>query len=299
MERYLDQFPDSSETGYKALTMAKPAFIIIGAMKCATSTLAAQLGAQPGLFMTDPKEPNYFSDDPVFARGPEWYASLFAGAAAGDIKGEASTHYTKMPTYPATLDRMKAALPELRLVYMIRNPIPRIVSHYIHEWSQGVVAGSLEDALTSMPELVDYGRYGWQIAPFVEAYGRDAILLTSLERLKLDQTAELARVAGHLGHTGPTAWVEDLSEQNVSADRVRRLPLQGLIVDNPVATALRRVLVPKALRTRIRNARKMPDRPQIPDHMLPGLQARFAEDRKLLTEFFPEDPTLDLAYPFL
>ncbi|MEM8580249.1 MAG: sulfotransferase, partial [Pseudomonadota bacterium] len=43
--------------------MRRPDYIVIGAMKCGTSTLAAQLGAQTGLFMTDPKEPNYFSDD--------------------------------------------------------------------------------------------------------------------------------------------------------------------------------------------------------------------------------------------
>ena len=279
--------------------MSGPDFVIIGAMKCGTTTLAAQLGAQPGLFMTDPKEPNYFSDDDVFARGPGWYAGLFAGAAPGDIRGEASTHYTKRPTHPATLERMTAALPRLRLVYMIRNPIPRIVSHYIHEWSQGVVSAPLDQALASMPELVDYGRYGWQIEPFVQAYGREAILLTSLERLKRDPGAELARVAAHLGHAGPVAWAEDLSEQNVSAERVRRLPLQGLLVDNPVATALRRTLVPKALRTRIRDARKMKDRPAIPEAALPGLEARFAEDRAQLARHFPGDPSLDLAYPFL
>ena len=54
-----------------------PDFIIIGAMKCMTSTLHEQLAAQPGIQMSMPKEPCYFSDDAVYARGPEWYASLF------------------------------------------------------------------------------------------------------------------------------------------------------------------------------------------------------------------------------
>lgn len=279
--------------------MTNPDYIVIGAMKCGTSTLAAQLGAQKGLFMTDPKEPNYFSDDDVFAQGSGWYSALFEGAGAGDLKGEASTHYTKRPELPKTLERMTAAVQDVKLVYMIRNPMARLVSHYIHEWSQGVLSVPLEEALESHTPLVDYGRYGWQIAPFIEAYGKEAVLLTSLERLKADQTGELARVATHLGHQQPVAWVEDMAAENVSAERVRRLPLHGLIVDNPVATALRRVLVPKAVRNRIREARQMKSRPELPGSAIPGLEARFAEDRETLAGFFPEDLSLKLAYPFL
>jgi hypothetical protein len=74
--------------------MSYPDFFILGAMKCGTTTLAAQLGRQDGVFMCEPKEPFYFSDDDVYARGPEWYHSLFRAAAPGDLIGEASTRYT-------------------------------------------------------------------------------------------------------------------------------------------------------------------------------------------------------------
>lgn len=279
--------------------MSTPHFIVIGAMKCGTSTLAAQLGAQQGLFMTEPKEPNYFSDDKVHARGPDWYASLFAPAAPGDLRGEASTHYTKRPDYPQTLPRMQAALPEVRLVYMIRNPLVRLVSHYIHAWSEGTVSDPLETALTHHTSLVEYGLYGWQIAPFVETYGREAVLLTSLERLKMEPDAELARIAAHIGHDGSVSWRDDLETQNVSAARIRKLPLHGLLVSNPLATTLRRALVPNALRQRIRKSRQMQDRPAIPQSALPDLQARFAQDRITLAEIFPGDASLTLAYPFL
>ncbi len=276
-----------------------PDYIILGAMKCGTTTLATQLGAQAGLFMTDPKEPNYFSDDAIFAKGADWYADLFAGARPGDIMGEASTHYTKRPELPGTVERMKAALPEVRLVYMIRNPMERIVSHYIHEWSQGVLSAPLPQALADHSPLVDYGRYGWQIAPFVEAYGTEAILLTSLEQMKADRTAEFQRIARHIGHEGPVAWIEANAAENVSAKRSRKFPLYDLLIDHPVTRGLRRALVPKALRTWVRSARQMKARPEIPAAMMPDLEARFAEDRTLLAEMFPNDPSLDLAYPFL
>ena len=57
-----------------------PDFMIIGAMKSATSTLHEQLAANPGFFMSRPKEPNFFSDDAVWARGLDWYSALFASA---------------------------------------------------------------------------------------------------------------------------------------------------------------------------------------------------------------------------
>lgn len=278
--------------------MSHPDYMIIGAMKCGTSTLASQLGAQEGLFMTDPKEPYYFSDDDVYDNGPEWYASLYANAAPGDLTGEATTHYTKRPDYPETIARIQAAGLQPKLIYMIRNPMARIVSHYIHAWSEGWLTDPIETALKSYPRLVDYGRYGWQIAPWIEAFGRDAVLLTSLERQKAEPAAELARIAAHIGFSGPVKLPE-IEAQNVSAERVKKLPLHGLLVDHPVSAALRRVLVPKALRTAIRNARKIKSRPEIPDAARPDLEARFAEDRAVLAGFFPGDPTLDLAYPFL
>ena len=108
-----------------------PNFVIIGAMKSATSTLYEQLQRQPGIFLPELKEPNFFSDQ--YARGWDWYAGLFAEARASDIVGEASTHYTKLPTYPETVSRMWDHLPDAHLIYVMRDPIDRLVSQYIHQ----------------------------------------------------------------------------------------------------------------------------------------------------------------------
>ena len=80
-----------------------PDFIVIGAMKSATSTLHEQLAVQPGFFMSAEKEPNFFSNDENYAHGLAWYRSLFDNAASSDLCGESSTHYTKLPTYPNTV----------------------------------------------------------------------------------------------------------------------------------------------------------------------------------------------------
>lgn len=276
--------------------MNGPDFLLIGAMKCGTSSLAAQLGAQDGLFMTTPKEPNYFSDDTVFAKGPEWYASLFDAAAPGDLKGEASTHYTKRPDYPNCLPRMKAALPAPRLIYMIRNPMERLVSHYLHAVSENWISEPLERAIETYPQLVDYGLYGWQIAPFIEAYGREAVLLTSLERQKADPDGELKRIAAHIGLRNSVAWRHEIKAQNVSAERVRKFPLHALLIDSPIASVLRRTLVPKALRAWVIKSRTITERPEIPASDRLKIEARFIEDRAVLEEFFPNDLSLIDAY---
>lgn len=275
-----------------------PDFLIVGAMKCGTSTLQAQLALQDGIFMTTPKEPNFFSDDAVFARGMDWYRGLFAGAGSDDLKGEASTHYTKRPTHPDTLERLRPHCPSLRLVYMIRDPLDRAVSHYIHEWSKGRMGPDPVAEFARHSEMVDYGRYAFQIAPWIDAYGADAVLLTSLEQLKADPQAELSRIARHIGLQTPAIWHEDLGAQNVSAQRVRKIPFENLLIYNPVATALRRAVVPKRLRTAIRDGRKIKARPELPAALQADLQARFLTDRVELARLFPDHPALDLCYPF-
>jgi hypothetical protein len=271
--------------------MALPDFLIVGAMKCGTSTLQAQLAAQDGIFMTTPKEPNYFSDDAVFGRGRDWYESLFDAAAPGDLKGEASTHYTKLPTHPETVARMAALLPAPKLIYLIRDPLDRAVSHYIHDWSMGVMGDDPVAAFDAHPELVAYSRYALQIAPYVERFGREAILLLRLEAMKADPRGTLDRVGAFLGREG-LVWDDSLGAQNVSAERSRRLPLHGLLVDHPVSTALRRRLVPKSVRSWIREGRRMKDRPVLPEALIRRLEGIFAEDQARLAALFPGDPAV-------
>lgn len=277
--------------------MTSPDFLIIGAMKCGTSTLQNQLAAQNGVFMTTPKEPNFFSDDPVYAKGLGWYSALFDGAAPGDLKGEASTHYTKLPTYPQTLARMQQVVTAPKLIYMIRNPMQRAVSHYIHEWTEARMGHDPLEAFANHSELVDYGRYAMQIAPFVDAYGLEAIHLTSLEQIKSDPHGEFAVIAAHLGLEN-VQWDEEQKAQNVSAERARPLPLQGLLIDNPVAKALRQTLVPKSLRTWVRNKRTMQTRPELPEDLKARMRAQFLEDREKLAGYFPGHKALELCYPF-
>jgi hypothetical protein len=265
--------------------MTLPDFVIIGAMKCGTTTLHAQLAAQPQFFMSEPKEPNFFSDDAIYAKGEDWYRGLFKDAPEGAIKGESSTHYAKLPTYPKTIDRLAAVIPDAKFVFVMRDPIDRLVSHYIHEWTQGVITCGIDDAIEKHPELVAYSRYAYQLEPWIARFGRERILTIVFEEMTANPDAELKRIAAYLGAKGEVAWRADLEARNVSAERIRKFPGYELIVDNPVATALRRSLIPRTFRNRVKSKLQMRERPELSAESIALLTEIFDRDRVSLAPF--------------
>jgi len=239
-----------------------PDFLVIGAMKCATTTLHAQLSRQTGFFMSHPKEPNFFSDDEIYAKGLEWYLSLFSTASPGDLKGESSTHYTKLPTYPHTVARLRSDLPRLKLIYVIRHPIERLISQYIHELIQGPVRSPIELAIDRHPCLVDYSRYGMQVEPFLEAYGAENVLIAFAERFDHSPQTELERICRFLGHDQPPRWDESLGRQNARTQRLRPSTVRNILVNAPVLTTIRRRYVSPTWRERLKGIWRVSHQPR-------------------------------------
>ena len=261
--------------------MSLPDFFIIGAMKCGTSSLHDQLAAQDGVFMSTPKEPNFFSDDDIFANGMDWYRGLFADAAPGALKGESSTHYTKMPTHPKSIDRLASAFEGAghapKFIYVMRHPIDRLVSHYIHEWTQNVLDAPINEAVAQHAPLIAYSRYAYQVSPWIERFGRDAILPLFFERMTAHPGDTLAEIGAFLGRDD-FVWRDEVKASNISSERIRRFPHYDLVVDNPVATTLRRAIVPHQLRDRVKSNLQMTERPQLSPETLARVSAVFDED---------------------
>lgn len=195
------------------MVIHRPDFIVIGAMKSATTTLHEQLRRQPGFFMTSPKEPNFFSDDAIHARGWAWYGALFRSARPGDLRGESSTHYTKLPTHPRTVERMARALPWLKLVYLMRHPIDRLISQYVHEVTGGRIGTGLAEAVVEHPELIDYSRYSMAYcSPAADASGTRsgwntvAFGAAKSDRFELTNTRDLGYPAAASRVLSRRAW---------------------------------------------------------------------------------------------
>jgi hypothetical protein len=258
-----------------------PDFVIIGAMKCGTSSLHEQLALRPGLFLSTPKEPNFFSDDDQYARGIAWYAGLFAGARPDQICGESSTHYTKLPTHPRTPERMARHLPRVRLVYVMRDPLERIVSQYIHEWSQRDVTGDFEGAVRRHERFVAYSSYARQLEPWLRHYGAEAVLPVFLERLVARPDEELARVCAFIGDPspGPPRWEQERARENVSSERLRRSAWRDALLAVPLVDALRRRL-PRSLRDRVKARWQMRERPAFSPTLRAEVEAVLDADLK-------------------
>ena len=256
-----------------------PDFIVIGAMKSATTTLHEQLARQPGLFMSRPKEPNFFSDDENYARGIDWYASCFAGAGDDLILGESSTHYTKLPTHPHTVERMARALPRVKLIYVMRHPIDRLTSHYLHEVTVGQVSVDLEEAVERHPELIDYGRYSMQLEPYLRVYGPESILPVFFDRLVDQPRVELERIGQFLGVRERLCWDHTLKPQNVGRERMRKNSLREALVQAPVLSTLRRTLIPRLLTDSLKSLWKVGiDPPPVPAGLSDRLREIFDRD---------------------
>lgn len=238
-----------------------PDFVIIGAMKCATSTLHDQLALQPGIFMTTPKEPNFFNDEERVRSDRAWYTSLFRDAEEGDLCGESSTHYTKRPTWEGTAQRLRDAAPEARLVYVIRHPVDRLVSQYVHEWTENRIREPIDRAVERHPELVDYSRYAWQLEPYLDTFGAERIHVVLFEELVADPQRELERVCRFLGYDGTPRWHEEHEQKNASRFRLRKCGWRDAIIHQPALAQLRRRLVPKAVRRWVQSWWQMKQRP--------------------------------------
>jgi hypothetical protein len=233
--------------------------------------------------MSRPKEPNFFSDDDIHAQGMAWYSQNFADAPAGFLRGESSTHYTKLPTYPRTLSRIQSVYgTDLKLIYIMRHPVDRLVSHYVHEWTQEVISTPLALAIQTHPALVDYGCYAMQLKPWLRAFGPERILPIFFDSLRQRPQHELDRVGAFLGARHPLVWQPDHANENVSQQRLRLPAWVRAAEAIPPLRAMQRVLVPSAVREKMKQRWQLTERPNLDPELRTLLERRFDSDLQVL-----------------
>ena len=112
-----------------------PNLIIIGGLKCGTTSIHHYLGLHPEIQMSKPKELNFFVEELNWDLGLDWYASRFDDRFK--VRGESSPHYTNLPRFEGVAERIHEHCPDARLLYMVRDPIKRILSHWVHATGAG------------------------------------------------------------------------------------------------------------------------------------------------------------------
>lgn len=230
----------------------KPDFIIIGAMKSGTTTLHRYLLNHPGIFMTVPKEPGFFSREHVFNKGFGWYASLFENAKTGQFTGEASTCYSRWPAYNHVPERLYAHNKSVKLIYILRHPVSRAYSHYghltLHDKKQ---FASFEDALQKEQEIILSSKYMLQINKFLDFFPKEQLLLIDFEDLMNRPQIALEQVQHFLGCEQVDLTKEKVVKANIAGEsnvrnnfiakvrKIRNLPGINFLVDKAVPKEIR------------------------------------------------------------
>jgi hypothetical protein len=173
-----------------------PHFIIIGAMKAGTTTLYAWLTDAAGAARCAEKEPNFFSDE--YGRGVGWYRSLFADGDPARHSGEASTQYTGFKSEDVA-PRMRELLPDVRLVYLVREPAERLRSHYRHNVLLAREDQPFDRAIRASRLYLGYSCYWSRLQPFIAEFPREQILVTRAEDLFGPSEAAWLELLDHVG----------------------------------------------------------------------------------------------------
>jgi hypothetical protein len=282
---------------------ALPNVIGIGALKCGTSALHYYLDLHPDVQMSSPKELRFFlaadelDPDPFVSepedrrllgpmgnwqRGTRWYASHFSPRAP--VRGESSPTYS-CPWYPGVAARMAEIVPKAKLIFAVRDPVERIVSHYMHLRAVGPERRSLPAAVGRPRNVyVECTRYGSLLRPFLDRFPRSRIHIVRQEDLLHRRRGTLREVFRFLG-VDELFWstkmerLRNLSDRKGGSSRVARRIMRSRLAA-PV------YWLPQEAKWAIERAISRPDeaeRPRIDDELR----------RRLLEELEPEIATLE------
>ena len=160
----------------------RPDFLVIGGMKCASTTLHEDLSGHPNIFCGK-KELDALTE-PGSRTVDEIYFDNFRTANDDQLLGDVSTSYAMLPNYPGIPGAAAALNDQMKIVYLVREPVSRAVSHHQHmnNWSgQGQMRPDINQAIHKHPQLIDLSRYAMQIDPWVKQFGLSQILLLRFE----------------------------------------------------------------------------------------------------------------------
>jgi hypothetical protein len=203
-----------------------PNFLVVGAMKAGTTSLYNYLRDHPQIFMPETKEVNFFNPLRNWRLGVQWYEQQFKDANDDVVAiGEASTSYTKFPWINDVPARVSSVLGNIRLIYVVRDPIERIRSHYLHNLSTGQEWRPIEDAIMKDEMYLNISRYSLQIDQYTPYFPRENLLIIESRELRNRRAATLREVFRFLGVDNE--WVPPTIDREYyrSTDRSRKAPL--------------------------------------------------------------------------
>ena len=237
-----------------------PDYLIVGAQRAGTTTLQKHLFMHPDVIQPGwVKGAHYF--DTNYHESASWYRAHFPTSTTRNraeqrsggpvVTGEASPYYLFHPEVPG---RIAALIPQARIVMLLRDPVARAYSHYLHEQRRGFETLPLEEALATEPErlageedrlhsdrnyssfshqhhsYVARGRYHEQLVRYLEHFDREQILVLQSEAFFAEPRKGYLEACRHLGIS---EWAPNGFDNLNANTYLRPLPedVRGLLVD--------------------------------------------------------------------
>lgn len=201
-----------------------PNIVVIGASKAGTTSMLYYLEVHPDIAVSTEKEMRFFQD-PDYLSWLGIYQGHFPTGTR--FRAEATPFYTQTPSYPGVADRMADLVPNAKLLYLVRDPIDRIIAEYVEQVQWRAAGATLEERLRSLADPANYlvaaSRYATQLREFQRRFGADQIMVIDLADLSADVVGVMGDVFDFVGVDHPAMSPEDFGVYN-TRDEKRQFP---------------------------------------------------------------------------
>jgi hypothetical protein len=269
-----------------------PNLLIVGAAKCGTTSLHAYLDRHPQISMSRKKELQLFSGEDWRER-LDWYRMQFPVRAP--VRGESSPAYSMDPVLAHVPERAREVVPGARIIYLVGDPLPRIVAQYVEFLMLGLETRSFEEALADYESrsnvYVAASRYAHQLDRWREHYPDDRILVLDQRALLADRRGTLRATFRFLG-VDEEFWTPHFDALHNTRQRKLLLNRRGYwLARHGLYNRALRVAegFPASLAARARALMgEEIERPQISESLATELRASLAEDAARLRRYTGE-----------
>ncbi len=271
----------------------KPTFIVIGAARSGTTSLHKYLEAHPEISMSEIKEINYFSNQRFWKNGHEWYFNHFKKSNTKVI-GEASTSYSAAPLINHVPQRIYDCLGDIKLIYLLRDPIERLLSHYMHYVQRGERETTIDELINNGKEhdILTQGKYSYQIEEYLKYFPRSSIHLITIDDLKNRAEPTVSSIYKFLG-VDDTFLNTDINTHHNKNSKVTKKTALGKVILNMYHKHIEQRPFPYTFKKQFLNAAEIGAieifKPQLSNHTLKALTKYYSEDVAQLKENYNID----------
>jgi hypothetical protein len=183
-------------------------------------------------------ELNFFIEEANWNRGVDWYRSQFSPREEGQRAGDASPWYSTFPVYAGTPERIATTVPDVKIIYLIREPIDRIVSSWVENRARGYDSLPMQEAILTDVRYICPSQYATQLERYLEYFDRSAILVLRTEDLAKDTVKVVADACSFIGVDPHNTSIDPDEWHNISSAKV--VPRHRTVMARNVLSRLNR-----------------------------------------------------------